>query len=117
MRLNHLNLTVTNVDETRAFLEAHFGLSAVPGVGASNFALLHDDDDMAVTLLAGAAGKEVRYPPTFHIGFIQPTEDAVDEIHRRLTADGYSVPAPKRFHGSWTFYVTAPGGFLVEVLC
>ncbi len=117
MRLNHLNLTVTDVEETQTFLETYFGLITASGADRRNFALMHDDDDMVLALMAPAAGRDVSYPPTFHIGFIQPTEDAVDELHQRLTDDGYTAPRPKRFHGSWTFYFTAPGGFLIEVLC
>ena len=56
-------------------------------------------------------------PGFFHIGFGQPSQEAVNAINRRLKEDGYDVPAPSRQHGSWTFYFTAPGGFLIEVLC
>jgi len=58
----------------------------------------------------------VSYPGYFHIGFTQESEEKVNEIHRQLTADGFEAPAPDRFHGSWTFYLAAPGGFTVEVL-
>jgi hypothetical protein len=58
----------------------------------------------------------VSYPASFHVGFIQPNPERVDEINRRLKEDGYDVPPPSRQHGSWTFYFRAPGGFTVEVL-
>jgi catechol 2,3-dioxygenase-like lactoylglutathione lyase family enzyme len=54
------------------------------------------------------------YPGTFHIGFFVADEATVDEINRRLKDDGYEVTAPSRHHG-YTFYVTAPGGFTVEL--
>jgi len=38
----------------------------------------------------------------------------VDAIHARMIADGMDVAAPQRAH-SYSFYVRAPGGFLVEV--
>ena len=60
---------------------------------------------------------EVKYPATFHIGFMQPSQQKVDEINGQLQADGYNVPPPSRQHGSWTFYFLAPGGFTIEVLC
>ena len=60
-------------------------------------------------------GIGVRYPATFHVGFIQESEQAVDEINERLKADGFDVSPPSRQHGSWTFYFEAPGGFTVEV--
>ena len=58
----------------------------------------------------------MRYPSSFHIGFIQPTRERVNEINARLAADGYRVPPPSIQHGSWTFYFTAPGGFTIEVM-
>ena len=52
-------------------------------------------------------------------GEVTPTLSAqqlVDAVPG-LRADGFDVPPPRRFHGSWTFYFRAPGGFTIEVLC
>jgi lactoylglutathione lyase len=47
----------------------------------------------------------------------QESEERVNEINQRLKEDGYSVDAPSRLHGSWTFYFTCPpGNFTIEVL-
>jgi lactoylglutathione lyase len=116
MKLNHLNLTVDDVPAARAFLEKHFGLRPY-GEGKKNFDVLFDDDDLVLTLIGVGRSKEVSYPETFHVGFIQPTEGDVDQINERLRADGVDVPPPSRQHGAWTFYFTAPGGFTIEVLC
>jgi lactoylglutathione lyase len=116
MKVNHINLTVDDVAGARELLTTHFGLRA-PYPGKKNFDVLFDDDEMVVTLIGAGRGNEVAYPETFHIGFIQPTEHAVDEVAERLRADGYDVPEPSRQHGAWTFYFEAPGGFTVEVLC
>ncbi|MBD8005018.1 VOC family protein [Bacillus sp. Sa1BUA2] len=61
-------------------------------------------------------GRQVRYPGTFHIGFILDNEKKVNEIYQRLKENGFDVNPPQRLH-AWTFYVKAPGGFKVEVLC
>jgi lactoylglutathione lyase len=116
MKLNHLNLTVTDVAAARDFLEAYFGLRRMGG--NDNIALLLDDNDMVLTLTSMKIGKEteVRYPATFHIGFAQESEEAVNAINRRLKEGGFDVPPPSRQHGSWTFYFRAPGGFTIEVL-
>lgn len=111
MKLNHLNLTVTDVSAAKEFLEKYFGLKGEATRGNA-FAALFDDEGMVLTLMKGA---NVSYPSTFHIGFIQENEEKVNEIYERLKADGYPVDAPQRSHG-WTFYVEAPGGFTVEVL-
>ena len=126
MTLNHLNLTVANPTETSAFLAKYFGLQ--PRGGNLGIQMLNDDNGMVLTLIKarpedrieegkGAEGsKGVRYPSSFHIGFIQPTRERVNEINHRLRDDGFQVDAPAHLHGSWTFYFTAPGGFTIEVM-
>jgi lactoylglutathione lyase len=116
MKLNHLNLTVTDVTATRQFLQAYLGLQ--DGGGNKNIGFLTDDNGMVLTLTSMKVSQdtEVRYPNAFHIGFIQESEERVNEINRRLKDDGYDVPPPSRQHGAWTFYFTAPGGFTIEVL-
>ncbi|TDF97735.1 VOC family protein [Paenibacillus piri] len=115
MKLNHVNLTVTDVPAARQFLEKYFGLKSIDtseDARGDSFAALFDDDRLVLTLMKGA---QVSYPKTFHIGFAQESEEKVNEIHQRLKDDGFNVAPPQRSHG-WTFYVKAPGGFTVEVL-
>ena len=116
MKLNHLNLTVTDVPGTRELLERYFGLRILGG--NDNLALLSDDNGLVLTLTSMKISNEtkVRYPATFHIGFAQESEERVNEINRRLKEDGFEVPPPSRQHGAWTFYFRAPGGFMIEVL-
>ena len=117
MKVNHLNLTVTDPVETQQFLVKYFGLKP-RGRGNQNMALLSDDNGMVLSLMNMKMDRksEVKYPDTFHIGFIQDSEEQVNEINRRLKADGFDVPPPSRQHGSWTFYFDAPGGFTIEVM-
>ena len=117
MRLNHLNLTVTDVPETHKFLQKYFGLRDMGG--NNNIAFLSDDTGLVLSLTSMKVGQEteVKYPATFHVGFIQESEERVNEINRRLREDGFDVPPPSKQHGSWTFYFQAPGGFMIEVLC
>lgn len=117
MKLNHLNLTVTDAQEAAQFLVKYFDLQPRHGIKmSSRFAILEDGDGMILTLIADYAGKEIVYPSNFHIGFIQPSEERVNEINRRLLEDGFEVALPARIHGSWTFYFLAPGGYTIEVL-
>lgn len=117
MKVNHLNLTVTDPVETQQFLVKYFGLKP-RGKGNQNIALLSDDNGMVLSLMNMKIGREseVKYPVTFHIGFIRDSEEEVNEINQRLKADGFAVPPPSRQHGSWTFYFDAPGGFTIEVM-
>jgi lactoylglutathione lyase len=123
MTLNHLNLTVTDVPAARRFLETYFGLQesrnpytgeAVPDTGNAGFCVLFDDNGLVLTLMKGR--DDLKYPATFHIGFMQESEQKVNELSDRLRRDGHDADAPSRSH-AWTFYVRAPGGFTIEVLC
>nr|WP_276562758.1 VOC family protein [Paenibacillus anseongense] len=112
VRLNHLNLTVSDVKATIDFIVKYFGME-VRHTRGNGFAVLLDDGGLVLTLMKG---DQVTYPSTFHIGFIQESEDRVNEIYQRMKEDGLPVNPPQRSH-AWTFYVQAPGGFTVEVLC
>jgi lactoylglutathione lyase len=60
--------------------------------------------------------QEKPYPESFHVGFLQPSSDAVNDLHSRIQAIGLplSPPGPMR-RNTFGFYVQAPGGVLVEV--
>lgn len=111
MKLNHLNLTVNDVDASREFLEKYFDMVCV-GRRGKGFAAMFDDDQFVLTLMKG---KDVHYPKTFHIGFPQESREKVNQINKRLRNDGYEVDSPIESHG-YTFYVQAPCGFTVEVI-
>jgi catechol-2,3-dioxygenase len=112
VKVNHLNLAVSDVNESKAFLEKYFHLKTIKTRG-NGFALLNDDNGMILTLMKG---DEVQYPATFHVGFYQESREKVNEINQRLKEDGFEVKEPQIYHGAWTFYLQAPGGFTVEVL-
>ncbi|MFC4426907.1 VOC family protein [Deinococcus navajonensis] len=113
MKLNHLNLTVTDVPATVALLENHFGMRRVPGYpDTDGMSFLHDDTGFLLSLFRG---KDVQYPRGFHVGFIQPSVAQVEAIHAQLSAAGLAVPPMREEHGRLTFYFDAPGGFVIEV--
>ena len=115
MRMNHINLAASDVPASRAFLETYFGLRCRAAPGPETIVVLTDDDDCLVTLSNFKKTDDVVYPGGFHIGFMQSSRAAVDAMHARLSGDGITVGPCKKFHGAWTFYVKAPGGFTVEV--
>ena len=116
MKLNHLNLTVSDLEPASQFLQKHFGLRSM-GPGNEAMTGLYDDDGFALVLMKAPHESELRYPRSFHIGFTQPSVEKVNEINQRLKEDGLDVPPPRRMHGAWAFYFNAPGGFMVEVSC
>ena len=115
MELNHINLAVNDVPACQVFLETYFGFLPLSKANSA-LSILRNENGMVLALSNFNKATEVNYPEHFHIGFIQPTSEAVDAIYKRLTTDGYSIDPPRQFHGSWTFYLRAPGGFLIEVL-
>lgn len=110
MKLNHINLAVTDLEATATFLETYFGLRRQ--FNNQGLIVLNDDDHLICTLMKAA---QVSYPGSFHIGFVQESKQRVDEIYQQLKDDGFEIKPPQQAH-AWTFYVKAPGGFTVEVL-
>ncbi len=138
-RLNHIDLVVANVAENRAFFEKYFGFKTIVSIG-DDLAVMTDGTDFSLVLSgpevaaeigqiqragkadrqdkepAGAdAKKPIEYPAGFHIGFHQDSKQGVDEMYKKLKDGGVAVDLPKEYHGAWTFYVRAPGGYYVEV--
>lgn len=74
---------------------------------------MRDKDGFIINLMKG---KEAQYPKTFHVGFPQENEELINKMNQRLKGDGFLVEPPKHAH-AYTFYVEAPGGFTIEVMC
>src|SRR5262249_39771925 len=116
MSLNHLNLTVPDVPETRAFFETYFGFRHPAGAPQNDtFVVLVDDSGFILSLNNFKEAEKVAYPGAFHIGFRQDSREQVDAFYQRLKAGGFDMKPPHDFHGGWTTYFRAPGGFLVEI--
>ena len=115
MALNHLNLTVPDGRQTRAFFETYFGFRCIAERQSDALVVLVDESGFVLTLNNFVKAAEVVYPGAFHVGFRQDNREQVDAIYQRLKADGFDMKPPHEFHGGWTFYLRAPGGFLVEV--
>jgi lactoylglutathione lyase len=114
MQMNHVNIPVSDVEAGAAFLSRHFGMTPLMKI-TRKFALLSDGKGMALALSNFSGENAEKLPRDFHIGFMVEGREAVNAVHARLTEAGIPAPAPQSFHGSWTFYVPAPGGFTVEV--
>jgi lactoylglutathione lyase len=112
MKLNHINLSVTEVMPTVSLLETYFGLRRSGGPCNDAMAFMQDDNDSLIALFKA---REVTYPRMFHVGFVQESAEQVREIHARLKVDGFELPEPQENHGRLTFSFNAPGGFVIEV--
>lgn len=116
MKLNHINLTVSNAQGARRLLEKHFGLKSIEGTTEdAKFLALKDDDGTVITLMQ-QTNKEVAYPATFHIGFLIHDEVRVREIYAALKNDDYEVAEPRKYRGdSLDLYFATPYGFTIQV--
>lgn len=116
MKLNHINLTVTDVQAARDFLVKYFGMRSMGGNKGMGF--LTDEEDgwgFVLTLMKTSKGTQIKYLGTFHIGFFIDSRRTVDELNQHLKRDGFDVPLPEDTGHSYGFYINAPGGFTVEV--
>lgn len=93
MRLNHLDSTVPDVAQSRAFFETYLGLRCIASVARvdQDVAVLTDESGFALTLHNFDRRTPIEYPGGFHVGFMQDSRERVDEIHRRLEADGFDI--------------------------
>jgi catechol-2,3-dioxygenase len=112
MKVNHLHLMVADVTAASIFFEKYFDLRKLSG--NAGLTVMLDDAGFVLTLMKLGSQSTTTYPANFHVGFFIDSEAKVDAIHGRMVADGLEVGAPKREH-AYSFYVAAPGGFLVEV--
>jgi catechol-2,3-dioxygenase len=117
--LNHTNLTTYDVPGLMAFFSSIFHFQVYNQRG-DKFAVLRNPDGFVLTLMYDKhMTPEQGYPGMFHVGFLQPTQQAVDGIYQRLSAKSYEVPQPGKLQRggppAYGFYCKAPGGVLVEV--
>lgn len=112
MKVNHLHLMVPDVRAAATFFEKYFALRHAGG--NAGLSVLLDEDGFVLTLMKLGRNSTTTYPANFHVGFFVPDEARVDALHRLMADDGLGVSAPRREH-AYSFYVNAPGGFLVEV--
>ena len=108
MKLNHVNLPVADVSATRDFFEKHFGFHCIAEPTDANV-VLTDNAGLVLTISNFAHADEVTYPKRFHVGFMQDSDDKVDDIYERLKTAGLRPGRPENMHGARTFYFTAPG--------
>jgi lactoylglutathione lyase len=112
MRVNHLHLMVPDVPAASAFFEKYFELRH--SGGNAGLTVLLDESGFVLTLMKMGSRSNRTYPENFHVGFFLESEARVDALNERMRADGIEVARPKREH-SYSFYVAAPGGVMVEV--
>jgi catechol 2,3-dioxygenase-like lactoylglutathione lyase family enzyme len=119
LKLNHINLSVSDVPSLSDFFERCLNFKVTERRGNNKFAVLEGEDGFVLILMHGKDVTTASYPAMFHVGFIVKDEATVRAIHQRMIAAGYEAPTPERIQRggdpTFGFYHPAPGGVLVEV--
>lgn len=115
MRLNHIDLHVSDVAATREFFEEFFGLRC--RYQRRNQIAFFDDDsgfEFAVSNLSDSPPPS--YPRDFHVGFILESASDVREIYDRLKNAGTAMKIDLGVQGpALVFQCLGPDSIPVEV--
>jgi len=104
MKLNHINLVVSNVKEAIYLFETYFNFKCTDIKGDNIVAVLKGADDFILVIMANKDGAPA-YPSAFHIGFMQNSMDAVNELYHKLKTGGITVgDEPRKIRDSFGFY-------------
>jgi catechol 2,3-dioxygenase-like lactoylglutathione lyase family enzyme len=116
MKLNHIDILVSDVQRSAQFYCEHFGMTVISNPSSPAIQVLSDGCGFVLVLQRAADGG-VSYPKGFHVGFLVDSEDTVRELQARARAAGAAV-SDVIVNGRGTLsYFTAPDGYFVEVSC
>lgn len=104
MKLNHINLVVSNVEEATRFFEQNFDFTSTEVKGDYIVSILKGADDFTLVIMAQKEGK-ANYPDAFHIGFMLNSESEVISQYEKLKKNGIEVgQEPRKIRDSFGFY-------------
>jgi catechol 2,3-dioxygenase-like lactoylglutathione lyase family enzyme len=120
MRLNHLDLHVTDVAATAEFLTRYLGLTLIDTRANGGLAILSDGHGLELVLSQaiekfGSTDQSATGLVSYHIGFIVPDRTEVDAIYAAMREGNVPLHEPREMRGGWLFYCHAPGHVLVEI--
>jgi catechol 2,3-dioxygenase-like lactoylglutathione lyase family enzyme len=114
MKLNHLDLQVSDVQSTVLFFERYFGFSLSSSRSSPAIAILNGEDSFVLVLQKKKSDEA--YPSDFHFGFLVGDVATVERLHRELTTGGEDV-SDVQVNGRGTMIYCRHAGFMVEVSC
>ncbi len=114
MRLNHLDLQVSDVIRAVGWFEDLFGFELQSNRSSPAIAILTDRHGFVLVLQRKRdAGQG--YPEGFHIGFLVDDVETVLRFHERARGAGFEVSDVQQNSRGTLVYWKTPEGFLVEV--
>ena len=115
MKLNHIDLQVSDVDAAKNFFQTHFGLHCAYS-RPKEMALMQDEIGFSLGLSNLAGHAPPVYPPDFHVGFILEDVDDVTALYECLKNRGVAIKHDLREGGpSLYFTCYGPDSIPVEV--
>lgn len=115
MKLNHVDLQVSNVSAARAFFETHFGFRCT-FQRREELAIMEDDAGLAFGLSNLFQSEPPVYPRDFHIGFILDHEAEVRAVYDRLRQSGVEMKTELSRGGPNLYFMcVGPDGVMIEV--
>ncbi len=115
MKLNHIDLQVSDIDAAREFFEKHFGLRCTYR-RAGQIAILEDDGGLELGVSNLRGSPPPAYPPDFHVGFVLKGAGGVRETYERLKTAGVRMKTDLREGGPNLFFVCeGPDAIPVEI--
>jgi catechol 2,3-dioxygenase-like lactoylglutathione lyase family enzyme len=116
MKLNHLDLQVSDVQRSVVFFERAGGLELQSSRTSPALAILADQHGFVLVLQRKKDDAE-RYPEGFHLGFLVDDVETVHRAHARAIEDGLEVSDVIENNRGVMIYLKAPDGYAVEVSC
>ena len=115
MRVNHINLQVSDVAAARDFFEKHFGMEC-RFQRRDELAIMDDGGGMEFSVSNLFHSPPSPYPSDFHIGFILEDEPAVRSTYQRLKSAGVEMKTDiSRGGPSIYFMCFGPERIMIEV--
>jgi catechol 2,3-dioxygenase-like lactoylglutathione lyase family enzyme len=115
MKLNHVDLQVSNVSKARNFFETYFDFHCEYR-REGEIAILKDEAGLSLGVSNLFDSPAPDYPPDFHIGFILENEDEVRPMYEHLKAVGVPMKAEFSRRGPNVYFVClAPDSIAIEV--
>ena len=104
MKLNHINLVVTNVEAAVNLFEKYFDFKCTETKGNNVVAILKGADNFTLVIMTSKDG-DLKFPAAFHIGFMQTTTQEVVDIYQKLKSAGIDAgQEPRKIRDSFGFY-------------
>lgn len=106
MKINHINLVVTNVSKAVNLFESFFGFKCI-GNRKDAVAVLTNEDNFVLIFWSSKLNRSdaVNYPENFHIGFYQPDRESVLKVYNDLQNEDLAFDsAPQKLRNTFGFY-------------